>query len=412
MGNEFWRRIAGEHGIGCDGVLGAGVEDRKDRFFYQTDDGRYIPRAVLIDLEPRVVGQCLPFFNTENIFVSNEGGGAGNNWAHGYYIATKARADVSEMIQREVEACDALDSLYLMHSVAGGTGSGFGSLLVEELHDRFPKKTLIAYSVLPTSEEGSDVVVQPYNTVLALAHLQRSCDGIVAMDNTSLGRVATDSTRVRNPTYNIMNTLAAAVVAATSTTVRFPGPAFCDSRSILSCAVPFPSLKLLVPSYTPFSPDVNPGLVRKTTVPDVMRRLLLPKTRLCSYEPSHTHSSVAIFNILEGVETPEEVSRTAALLCSRRQATFVPWMPPFYTTALSRRAPDLNRVSGLALNNTSGSAALLRRTCTQFDQLRRRNAFIDLYRKFDTGLEVFDTSRECVQGIIDDYERAETVRPQ
>jgi tubulin gamma len=27
--------------------------DRKDVFFYQADDERYIPRALLLDLEPR-----------------------------------------------------------------------------------------------------------------------------------------------------------------------------------------------------------------------------------------------------------------------------------------------------------------------------------------------------------------------
>ena len=27
--------------------------DRKDVFFYQADDERYVPRALLIDLEPR-----------------------------------------------------------------------------------------------------------------------------------------------------------------------------------------------------------------------------------------------------------------------------------------------------------------------------------------------------------------------
>lgn len=32
----------------------ASYHDRKDVFFYQADDERYIPRAVMIDLEPRV----------------------------------------------------------------------------------------------------------------------------------------------------------------------------------------------------------------------------------------------------------------------------------------------------------------------------------------------------------------------
>ena len=67
-----------------------GVDDRKDVFFYQSDDDHYIPRALLIDLEPRVVnklahiGAYRKLFNPENLFVSQEGGGAGNNWASGY----------------------------------------------------------------------------------------------------------------------------------------------------------------------------------------------------------------------------------------------------------------------------------------------------------------------------------------
>ena len=63
--------------------------DRKDVFFYQADDDHYIPRAVLLDLEPRVIQGIInsPYsklYNTENIFMSKHGGGAGNNWASGY----------------------------------------------------------------------------------------------------------------------------------------------------------------------------------------------------------------------------------------------------------------------------------------------------------------------------------------
>ena len=53
----------------------------------------------------------------------------------------------------------------LMHSIAGGTGSGLGSFLLERLNDKFPKKLIQTYSVFPNAQEG-DVVVQPYNSVL------------------------------------------------------------------------------------------------------------------------------------------------------------------------------------------------------------------------------------------------------
>ena len=64
--------------------------DRKDVFFYQADDQHYIPRALLIDLEPRVINgiqnsEYRNLYNHENIFVSDHGGGAGNNWASGYH---------------------------------------------------------------------------------------------------------------------------------------------------------------------------------------------------------------------------------------------------------------------------------------------------------------------------------------
>jgi len=48
-----------EHGINQEGILEVdpiqGADDRKDVFFYQADDDHYIPRALLIDLEPRVI---------------------------------------------------------------------------------------------------------------------------------------------------------------------------------------------------------------------------------------------------------------------------------------------------------------------------------------------------------------------
>lgn len=59
-------------------------------FFYQADDEHYIPRALLIDLEPRVINsiqnsEYRNLYNHENVFVADHGGGAGNNWASGYH---------------------------------------------------------------------------------------------------------------------------------------------------------------------------------------------------------------------------------------------------------------------------------------------------------------------------------------
>lgn len=56
---QFWQKLCSEHGISPNGDLEdwateGGGGDRKDVFFYQADDEHYIPRAILVDLEPRV----------------------------------------------------------------------------------------------------------------------------------------------------------------------------------------------------------------------------------------------------------------------------------------------------------------------------------------------------------------------
>jgi tubulin gamma len=80
-----------EHGISPEGILeeyATQGDDRKDVFFYQADNDHYIPRSLLIDLEPRVVngiknGTYSNLYNPENFYISEEGGGAGNNWGVG-----------------------------------------------------------------------------------------------------------------------------------------------------------------------------------------------------------------------------------------------------------------------------------------------------------------------------------------
>ena len=57
VGSVFWQRLCAEHGINKEGILEEWATeggDRKDVFFYQADDEHYIPRAILVDLEPRV----------------------------------------------------------------------------------------------------------------------------------------------------------------------------------------------------------------------------------------------------------------------------------------------------------------------------------------------------------------------
>jgi Tubulin/FtsZ family, GTPase domain len=47
--------------------------------------------------------------------------------------------------EREARNCDSLQGFVLTHAIAGGTGSGLGSYLLEALSDAFPKAMIHTY---------------------------------------------------------------------------------------------------------------------------------------------------------------------------------------------------------------------------------------------------------------------------
>jgi hypothetical protein len=78
-------------------------------------------------------------------------------------------------------------------------------------------------SVFPNQSESSDVVVQPYNSLLTLKRLTQNADAVVVLDNTALDRIAVERLHVENPTFAQINSLVSTVMAASTTTLRYPG---------------------------------------------------------------------------------------------------------------------------------------------------------------------------------------------
>ncbi|KAK7719538.1 gamma-tubulin [Botryosphaeria dothidea] len=423
VGSQFWQQLCQEHGINQDGNLedfATEGGDRKDVFFYQSDDTRYIPRAILLDLEPRVINGILsrPYkniYNPENFYVHKDGTGAGNNWAAGYAMGESVHEEVMDMIDREADGSDSLEGFMLLHSIAGGTGSGLGSFLLERLNDRFPKKLIQTYSVFPDTQNAGDVVVQPYNSLLSMRRLAQNADSVVVLDNGALSRIAANTLHVQEPSFQQTNQLVSTVMSASTTTLRYPGYMHNDLVGIVASLIPTPRCHFLMTSYTPFTGDQveSAKTVRKTTVLEVMRRLLQPKNRMVSTNPSKTSCYISILNIIQGEADPTDVHKSLLRIRERRLATFIPWGPASIQVALTRKSPYVqssHRVSGLMLANHTGVATLFKRIVFQYDRLRKRNAFLEQYKReapFADGLNEFDEAKAVVQDLIAEYEDAE-----
>jgi hypothetical protein len=109
-------------------------------------------------------------------------GGAGNNWALGYSMASGEFLEKSlDCIRRELENCDSEAGLIFLHSLAGGTGSGLGTHITEACEDEFPSSFRSNIVIAP--HHFGEVVVQHYNALLCLSKIHQASQGIVLFEN-------------------------------------------------------------------------------------------------------------------------------------------------------------------------------------------------------------------------------------
>jgi len=123
IGSKFWEVICGEHGIDTTGKYSGDAAssdlqlERINVYYNEASGGKYVPRAVLMDLEPGTMesirsGPYGQIFRPDN-FVHGQSG-AGNNWAKGHYTEGAELIDaVLDVVRKEAENCDCLQGIFL-----------------------------------------------------------------------------------------------------------------------------------------------------------------------------------------------------------------------------------------------------------------------------------------------------------
>lgn len=251
----------------------------------------------------------------------------------------------------------------MTHSIAGGTGSGMGSYLLEHLKDAFPHKLIQTFSVFPSQSETSDIITQPYNSTLTLSRLTEHADCTIVLDNTSLNSIVSDKAVSNTITLNQVNALVSNVMSVSTSTLRYPGYVNSDFVSMVSELVPSPRLHFLLTAYTPLQESLDVSSVtsvRKTSVYDVQRRLLQNKNLMASV---NTRQGVYLsaLHIIQGEVDPSEVNSSLQRIREQNQMHFIPWGPSSIQVVLARRSPFVpssSRVSGLMIANHNGVASV------------------------------------------------------
>lgn len=247
-----------------------------ERFFYRDRTGKLVARAVLVDMEPKVVQQSLNeaarskkwCYNENSVYYQNRG--SGNNWANGYLnYGPQASEKVSELVQKQLEHCDCVGGILVMMSVAGGTGSGLGTRVSEQLHDMSPRTTLVNQIVWPYS--SGEVIVQGYNTLLTLSHLYKTSDAIIMLYNDQLHKTCSQLLKLKHISFTDMNNVAshglASILQPAIPLNCYSNPLFskgsseaflysmCSLSELVTSLCPHPHYKLLSLKSTPQMPD-------------------------------------------------------------------------------------------------------------------------------------------------------------
>ena len=178
-------------------------------------------RAVCFDTEPKVIDECYSRtkaaehshrWSYDGRGIAYSHGGAGNNWALGYEMYSGEYKEITlNCLRREIELCDSVPTLVIVHSVAGGTGSGLGTRVTETVGDEFGDLTKMNVAITPY--HFGEVVVQHYNTLLCVAKISSSSDGIVVFENETAQGLCREMKGIDRPSLKDINELIAANVA-------------------------------------------------------------------------------------------------------------------------------------------------------------------------------------------------------
>jgi tubulin beta len=383
VGSKFWEVIADEHGIDPTGTYHGDSDLQLERinvYFNEATGGKYVPRSIMVDLEPGTMdsvrsGAYGQIFKPDNFVFGTTG--AGNNWAKGHYTEGAEIIDyILDVTRKEAEGCDCLQGFQLFHSLGGGTGSGLGSLLLGKLREEYPDRILSTYSVVP-SPKVSDTVVEPYNCVLALHQLVETTDLTYCIDNEALYDICFRTLKLTTPTYSDLNHLISACVSGTTACLRFPGQLNADLRKLAVNMIPFPRLHFMVPGFAPLT-SRGSQQYRSLTVPELVQQMFDAKNMMAACDPRHG-KYLTVAAIFRGRVSMKEVEEQMLNVQNKNSSYFVEWIPSAIKQAVCDIPPRGLKMSATFIGNTTSIRELFVRVTEQFRLMLNKKAFLHWY---------------------------------
>merc|ERR1711934_1199284 len=418
IGNGCWELYCLEHGIQPDGQMPSdktigGGDDSFNTFFSETGAGKHVPRCVFIDLEPTVVdevrsGTYRQLFHPEQLITGKED--AANNYARGHYTVGKEIVDLClDRLRKLADQCTGLQGFLVFHSVGGGTGSGFGSLLLERLSVDYGKKSKLDFCIYP-SPQVSTSVVEPYNSVLSTHSLLEHTDVAIILDNEAIYDISRRNLDIERPTYTNLNRLIAQVISSLTASLRFDGALNVDVTEFQTNLVPYPRIHFMLCSYAPVLSSEK-AFHESLSVSEITNTVFEPQNMMAKCDPRHG-KYMACCLMYRGDVVPKDVSAAISQIKTKRTIQFVDWCPTGFKCGINNQAPTVPQGGEMAkvqravcmLSNPTAIAEVFQRIDYKFDLMYSKRAFVHWF--VGEGMEEgeFSEAREDLAALEKDYE--------
>lgn len=384
--------------------------ERVNVFYNEAAGGRYVPRAILMDLEPGTMDSVRagPFgslFRPDNFIFGQSG--AGNNWAKGHYTEGAELLDaVLDVVRHEAESCDCLQGFQMTHSLGGGTGSGMGTLLVGKIHEEFPDRIVQTFSVLP-SPKVSDTVVEPYNATLSIHQLVENSDAVQVVDNEALYDICFRTLKLTNPSYGDLNHLVSVAMSGVTCCLRFPGQLNSDLRKMCVNLVPFPRLHFFMIGFAPLT-SRGSQQYRALSVAELTQQMFDAKNMMCASDPRHGRYLTASV-MFRGRMSTKEVDEQMLLVQNRNSSYFVEWIPNNIKSSVCDIPPKGLKMASTFVGNSTAIQEMFRRIAEQFTSMFRRKAFLHWFTGEGMDEMEFTEAESNMNDLISEYQQYQDV---
>lgn len=355
------------------------------------------------DFNEILFGHIGKLFCPDNFIYGNNG--AANNWAKGFYTDGPGLMDKSlDVTRKYVEACDSIQGFQIAHAIGGGTGAGLGSLLIRKLKEEYKSSIINTFSVVP-SPKVSEVVVEPYSAVLSLNELITSSDETVCLDNEALHHIAQKYVATDCPKYDDLNHLIAVAMSGITTCFRFPGQLNTDLRKLKTNMVPFEKLHFFIPAVAPLPPSKKKDCRYKVaSISDITTQLFNPEYHMCQCD-SRTGTYLTSAAIFRGCFSTKDVDEQMLRVQECSGNSFASWIPNNIKTAICNIPPTDMEKAATFLANSTAINVMLGRLLKQFNSMFDKKAYLHWYEGEGMDIQEFETAKENVQGLIDEYQQ-------